>query len=244
MKIKELKEKINIIEIIEKYIDLEKLSKEYRGLCPFHMDNKTKSFYVNEKKGLWKCFGCDKSGDVITFIQEIEDLSFREAVNYLSNGEDIEFNNNYKKLENTISLLDIQASKKKHKLDEKMLNKYKKEQHGYFLNLGFDKDILKFFEIGYCNDPGDELYNRITIPWRDENGNLVAIAGRDFTDKKENKYMAKKDSHKNNYLYNLNNAKYFCDNGLITVEDEKSVIKLWQWGYKNVVALGNKDISN
>ena len=243
MNVQELKEKLSIVDIVEEYTDLVKLGDEYRGKCCFHNDDNA-SLYVNKKKGVWKCFGCDLSGDIITFIQEIEGLDFKDAVGYLSGNEQVEFNGNYKNINNSLSLLDIQKKEKNHKLNEKLLNKYKKKQHGYLLNQGFDKEILKFFEVGFCQDPGDELYNRITIPWRNKDGELVAIVGRDITDKKDCKYKAKKGSHKNDYLYNLNNAKHYCNEGLIVVEDEKSVMKLWQWGYKNAVALGNKDLAD
>lgn len=93
-------------------------------------------------------------------------------------------------------------------------------------------------------DQSDELHNRVTIPWRNHKGDLVAIVGRDVTDNKENKYIAKRGSKKRDYLYNLNNAKKYADEGLILVEDEKSVMRLWEWGFKNAVALGNKELKD
>ncbi|MFP4019958.1 MAG: hypothetical protein ACLFUH_11985, partial [Bacteroidales bacterium] len=57
-------------------------------------------------------------------------------------------------------------------------------------------------------------------------------------DESNTKYKAKRGSKKRNHLYNLNNAKEWANEGIIIVEDEKSVWRLWEWGYFNVVALG------
>jgi len=80
--VKDLKAKIDIVEIVSQYVKLKKVGKNYVGLCPFHKE-KTPSFTVSPDTQLYHCFGCGKSGDVITFIQEIEGLSFVEAVDKL-----------------------------------------------------------------------------------------------------------------------------------------------------------------
>src|SRR5258708_25468878 len=58
---------------------VKKAGARYKGLCPFHQE-KTPSFHVDAEKGFFKCFGCGKAGDVITFVQETEHLNFTEAV--------------------------------------------------------------------------------------------------------------------------------------------------------------------
>lgn len=242
----ELKENVSILEAIEGYTSLFKSSQsEYKGICPIHDGDTLPSLYVNPTKGLWKCFGCDLGGDVISFIQEVEGLDFKDAVEFLGEGQQIQFKSTNSELETSVSLFDLPKNKKKeYELDEDILKEYTRYTHEYLLKQGFDKEILDFFQVGYCYNPSDVLYNRITFPWRCEEGRLVAISGRDTTEKKDCKYKALKGSKKIDYLYNLNNAKYYTNDGLIICEDEKSVIKLWQWGYKNVVALGNKDLSN
>ena len=72
----------SITEIIGRYLDLKRAGKEWCGLCPFH-NEKTPSFYVNEEKGVFNCFGCGEGGDVITFIQKIEQVDFKTALNHL-----------------------------------------------------------------------------------------------------------------------------------------------------------------
>ena len=70
--------KPSIIEVIGNHVELRRAGKEYVGLCPFHSE-KTPSFSVSEDKGLFYCYGCQVGGDVIRFIQLIENVPFKEA---------------------------------------------------------------------------------------------------------------------------------------------------------------------
>lgn len=72
----------SITEVVGRYVNLRRAGKEWRGLCPFHSE-KTPSFTVNEEKGVYHCFGCGESGDVITFIQKIEGVDFKGALAHL-----------------------------------------------------------------------------------------------------------------------------------------------------------------
>ena len=82
--IRQIKEHVNIVSFIEKQgINLQKSGKGYMGLCPFH-DDKNPSLSVNEKEGVFHCFGCGASGDVIEFARLLLNVSFKEAVNYLA----------------------------------------------------------------------------------------------------------------------------------------------------------------
>lgn len=78
-----LKERVPLETVVGGYIRLDPHGRQFRGLCPFHTE-KTPSFYVTPGDGYWKCFGCGKGGDVITFIQEAERLSFPEAARLLA----------------------------------------------------------------------------------------------------------------------------------------------------------------
>jgi hypothetical protein len=68
-----------ILDVIANRIELRRKGQRWWGLCPFHSE-KTPSFTVNESRSFFYCFGCQAKGDVIAFIQKIEDLSFREAL--------------------------------------------------------------------------------------------------------------------------------------------------------------------
>lgn len=79
----QIKERINVSELIGEYLKLEKAGTNYKALCPFH-NEKTPSFMVNAERNFWYCFGCQKGGDIFSFLMEIEGLEFREALERLA----------------------------------------------------------------------------------------------------------------------------------------------------------------
>ncbi len=81
--IDELKNKNDIVEVVGKFVQLQQRGGNYWGRCPFHHE-KTASFSVNPNGQFFYCFGCHKSGDVISFVMEIESLDFNDAVKYLA----------------------------------------------------------------------------------------------------------------------------------------------------------------
>jgi DNA primase len=77
--LRDLKARVNLLDVVSRVVTVRKVGSRFRGLCPFHQE-KTPSFYVNPDNGFYKCFGCGKAGDVITFVRETEGLTFTEAV--------------------------------------------------------------------------------------------------------------------------------------------------------------------
>lgn len=86
--IEEVKEKNDILEVVSSYVDLKGSHENHKGLCPFH-NEKTPSFMVNEKKQIFKCFGCGEGGDVISFIMKKENMDFMEALRFLADRANI-----------------------------------------------------------------------------------------------------------------------------------------------------------
>ncbi|TRW46887.1 DNA primase [Georgenia yuyongxinii] len=79
-----VRERARIEEVVGTYVTLKTAGVgSQKGLCPFH-DERTASFHVRPQLGLWHCFGCDEGGDVISFVQKIDHLSFTEAVEHLA----------------------------------------------------------------------------------------------------------------------------------------------------------------
>ncbi len=76
--------KQNIFEVVSRYVTLKRSASGFVGLCPFH-NEKTPSFNVNPSKGIYKCFGCGESGDAIKFIRKVENKTFEEAIDVISN---------------------------------------------------------------------------------------------------------------------------------------------------------------
>lgn len=81
--IEEIKDRVNIEDIVKRYVKLKPVGKNLFGVCPFHSE-KTPSFSVNPELNIFKCYGCGEAGDVITFLQKIESLEFHEALEVLA----------------------------------------------------------------------------------------------------------------------------------------------------------------
>jgi len=81
--IREIKERADIIAIVSRFVQLKKTGRTWVGLCPFH-NEKTPSFHVSPQLGIFKCFGCGKSGDVINFLEEIEHSDFGTVIENLA----------------------------------------------------------------------------------------------------------------------------------------------------------------
>jgi len=79
----ELKSKNDIVDVAGKYVVLEQRGSNFWGRCPFHHE-KTASFCINSAEQFYYCFGCHKSGDVISLVMELESLDFNDAVKFLA----------------------------------------------------------------------------------------------------------------------------------------------------------------
>ncbi|HEY0679947.1 MAG TPA: CHC2 zinc finger domain-containing protein, partial [Chitinophagaceae bacterium] len=87
--IQQIQSRIDIIEIIGGFVKLKKRGVNYLGLCPFH-NEKTPSFTVSPVKEIYKCFGCGKSGNTISFLMDHEKYSYVEALRWLANKYNVE----------------------------------------------------------------------------------------------------------------------------------------------------------
>ncbi|MCA9609436.1 MAG: DNA primase, partial [Myxococcales bacterium] len=82
-KVAEVRDRADIVALVREYVDLKRAGTSLKGLCPFH-NEKTPSFHVHPDRGFFHCFGCQVSGDPITFLMRIDGLSFPEAVRALA----------------------------------------------------------------------------------------------------------------------------------------------------------------
>ncbi len=81
--IQAIKDRIDIVQLLQEYLNLKKAGANWKANCPFH-NEKTPSFMVHPEKQIWHCFGCGKGGDIFAFIQEMEGLDFVEALKLLA----------------------------------------------------------------------------------------------------------------------------------------------------------------
>lgn len=248
--IESLKDSINIVDVISEYADLERTGhNSYKAKCPHPQhDDKTPSFHIRGDKGFFKCFGggCDFKGDVITFIEEMEQIDFIEAVKLLIEEGGLDYEElqttttyiredfNLSKLQKAIELFNDSKT-----IDESVLDKYR-NKHYYLLDRGFKQKTLNYFEIGYCADANDNLYNRVTIPHRDKNGKLVTINGRTTADQKP-KYKFYGNTEKSCTLFNIHNIEA-NDKPIFLTEGELDTIRLHEMGYPRSVAMSGSEL--
>lgn len=157
--VKDIKEKLNIVDIVSEYVSLKKAGNSYKGLCPFH-DEKTPSFSVSEDKQMYKCFGCGAAGDVISFICNIEKIDFPEAMQVLAQKAGVTFSNSYNsedsKKRKTIFKINETAARYYVKL---LFNSDEQSIIKKYLSLrGIDKNVAIKFGLGYSPDGYDNLY--------------------------------------------------------------------------------------
>ncbi len=81
--VQEIKDKINIVEVVGQYVQLHRAGRTYTAKCPFHKE-KTPSFHVSPERGTYICFGCGEKGDVFSFVQKMESVDFRTALKHLA----------------------------------------------------------------------------------------------------------------------------------------------------------------
>ncbi|SNX54928.1 DNA primase [Thermoanaerobacterium sp. RBIITD] len=154
-------EENDILEIVSEYISLKRSGKDYKGLCPFHHE-KTPSFNVSQEKQLYHCFGCHASGNVITFVMNIENLSFKEAVEFLADkaGILIEEENlsgeeyKRKKIRDEIYSINRLAALYYHR---SLYSKIGQAALRYLYDRGIDDKTIKKFGLGYSPVNGDDL---------------------------------------------------------------------------------------
>src|SRR5437870_8537290 len=87
--IEQITNRIDIIDVVSEFVKLKKRGANYLGLCPFH-NEKTPSFTVSPTKEIYKCFGCGKNGNAISFLMEHEKYSYVEALKWLANKYGVE----------------------------------------------------------------------------------------------------------------------------------------------------------
>lgn len=157
--IDEVKNRCDIVNVISQYISLKNSGSNYSGLCPFH-NEKTGSFHVNQKKQIYKCFGCGEGGDVINFIMKIENMDFIEAVKLLAEKNGIEFKTNLseadkKKMESIKLIQEIHLKAARYYFTN-LINS-KNSGYDYIRRRGLSDKIIKKFGLGYSLNSWNSL---------------------------------------------------------------------------------------
>lgn len=203
--VEEVKSRVNIVELIGRYITLKPSGQRFKGRCPFHPDD-TPSLLVSPDKGLWHCFGCHAGGDAIGFLMKIERLSFPEALSRLARELGIEIRTAGG--EGRAKLL--QANEQAVQYFARELRRPSgKKARDYLLGRGLEEKVWERYKLGYAPEGWDGLLrtlgqvgvdtlrdlglvvagergyydrfrDRVMFTIGDDQGRPVAFAGRSF----------------------------------------------------------------
>ncbi|MBI3954449.1 DNA primase [Candidatus Collierbacteria bacterium] len=155
--VEEVKRKTDIVAVVSEYLALKKAGRHFKGLCPFHAE-KTPSFIVNDELGIYKCFGCGKGGDVISFVMEMEGLEFIETLEKLASKAGVKIEKRHtEETSEKQQLLDIHslASSYYHFL----LTKHQtgEEAREYLAERGIKQKLIDNFNLGFSLPEWDGL---------------------------------------------------------------------------------------
>jgi DNA primase len=158
--IEEIKSKTDIVGLISEYVTLKKAGRLFQGFCPFHEDTKTPSFKVTEERQTFHCFGCQVGGDVFSFIQRKENLTFPEAVRWLAERAGVEL------VEKEMSPARKRARSEAEsiaRINELAVDYYVEqlersgEARGYLGDRGLKQGTIEKFRLGYAPDTWEGL---------------------------------------------------------------------------------------
>ena len=264
--INEIRNKVDIVEVISKYIPLTQRGKNYFGVCPFH-DDHSPSMSVSPEKQIFTCFSCGATGNIFTFVANYEHIGFYDAVRLLGNqvgynlgkskttenknAQDYEIYNNackfYQNNLNTLQGKNANEYLSKRQIDKESIKKFR---IGLSINKTSVTDYLiaqgatlkQLIDLGISNENGTDLFtNRIMFPLYDLEGNVVGFSGRIYNTKDGSKYINTKETSifkKGHILYNYHNAKELLkkNDSIIVMEGFMDVIRANTVGINNCVA--------
>ncbi|MGZ9818707.1 DNA primase [Peribacillus simplex] len=160
-KINQIREAVDIVDLIGEYVQLKKQGRNYFGLCPFHGEN-SPSFSVSTEKQIFHCFGCGAGGNIFTFLMDIEGYSFVESAKVLAEKGnvplDVEINKDSKRSNMPAgSQQMVEAHDLLRKFYHHLLVNTKEGQDAleYLLKRGFTEETIEKFQIGYSLDSWD-----------------------------------------------------------------------------------------
>ncbi len=210
----QIKERLSIVDVVSSYVKLERAGGNYKARCPFHSE-KTPSFFVSPARESFHCFGCNKGGDIFTFVSEFEGLDFKGALKVLADRAGVKLFAEDPKLKNEKDAL-YAALEKATAFWESNLRK-NPEAIAYLKKRGLNEETIKDFRLGFAEDSFtslasflrksgvaediaekaglsvsspkgryDRFRSRIMFPIFDSAGRVVAFSGRIF-DKEDDK---------------------------------------------------------
>ncbi|MCH8685500.1 DNA primase [Pedomonas mirosovicensis] len=192
----EIRARVAVSAVVGRKVKLQRAGREWKGCCPFH-NEKTPSFYVNDEKAFYHCFGCGAHGDVIRFLCEAEGRTFPEAVEQLANEAGLEMPRetqaNRAQQERLKGLLDVMAAAQ---------NWFAEQLHGiagadarnYLQRRGLLPETVRRFGLGFAPEKRDALKTALIAKGASEAllieaGLIIAVEDRTPYDRFRNRLM-------------------------------------------------------
>jgi DNA primase len=148
--VQQIKDRLNILDVVGQYVELHRAGKHFKGRCPFHGE-KTPSFHVSPERGTYHCFGCGVGGDIFSFIEAIDGVDFKEALKTLAQKAGVELvpEAPEKRTEREALVASIEAATK---FFETQLP-HCAEAVAYLEKRGVTKETIAKWRIGYAPGP-------------------------------------------------------------------------------------------
>ncbi|WP_077322676.1 DNA primase [Streptococcus pseudoporcinus] len=171
-KISQIKNAVNIVDVIGEVVSLSRSGRHYLGLCPFHKE-KTPSFNVIEDRQFFHCFGCGRSGDVFKFIEEYRQVPFLESVSILAEKSGIALDvpkpqNQSPKKKSHQELIDLHQDAQKFYQAVLKTTKIGQEARNYLYQRGLDDNLIEHFNIGLAPAEPNYLYQALSKKYPEE----------------------------------------------------------------------------
>ena len=155
--VSKIKERLNVVDVISGYLKVQKAGINFKARCPFH-NEKTPSFFITPERQIWHCFGCQKGGDIFTFVKEIEGVEFPEALRILATRAGVELEEFDSKVKDSKDRL-YEICETSTKFFEKQLNDSNlgKQALRYLKGRGLEEATVARFRLGFSPATWDSL---------------------------------------------------------------------------------------
>jgi DNA primase len=247
--LEEIKQRVDIVDVISTYVRLQKVGNQFRTNCPFH-NEKSPSFYVSPHKGFYHCFGCGVHGDIFGFTMQIEGIPFKDALRMMAERAGISLSQvSHEDSSRTLDIMEDACVFYQRHLQESFMAR------GYVDGRGIESETVHLFRIGFApaawrdtysflqkkgysdeeilesglcikHEKGlyDRFRSRVMFPIMNPSGKVVAFSGRIIGEEAGKDGVAKYVNSPETPLYHKSNILYGYDKAKKEIAKSKRVV--------------------